>query len=98
VPELELDLPSTAIGKDYLGSSIFAAAPSGHGVQLSLGGLFGVAVSAVDGLEINLLGLNFGVGPGGVKLPLVGFVGPRVPPAALGAAQPAASSAAPAGT
>jgi hypothetical protein len=98
VPELELDLPSTAIGKDYLGSTIFAAAPSGSGVQLSLGGLLGVAVSAVDGLEINLLGLNFGIGPGGVKLPLVGFIGPRVQPGASGAAQPAAKSLPPAGS
>lgn len=89
VPELELDLPSTAIGKDYLGSAIFASAPSGHGVQLSLGGLLGVAVSAVDGLEVNVLGLNFGIGPGGVKLPVVGFLGPRVQPAASGATQPA---------
>ena len=46
VPELELDLPATAIGKDYLGSSIVGAAPSGSGVQLSLGGVLGLAVSA----------------------------------------------------
>jgi hypothetical protein len=76
VPELELDLPSTAIGKDYLGGSIFATAPSGSGMQLSLGGLLGVAVSGVDGVEFNLLGLNFGIGPGGLKLPLVGRIGP----------------------
>ena len=74
VPELEVDLPATAIGKDYLGSSIFAAAPSGSGVQLSLGGVFGLAVSAVDGLEFNVLGLNFGISPNGVKLPMVGRV------------------------
>ena len=48
VPELELDLPATAIGKDYLGSSIVGAAPSGSGVQLSFGGVLGLAVSAVD--------------------------------------------------
>lgn len=77
VPELEIDLPPTAIGKDYLGSSIFSTAPSGSGYQLSLGGLFGVAVSAVDGLELNLLGLNFGVSPSGLKLPIVGLIGAR---------------------
>ena len=38
VPELEVDLPATAIGKDYLGSAIVGAAPSGSGVRLSLGG------------------------------------------------------------
>ena len=75
MPELEVDLPATAIGKDYLGSSIFGAAPSGSGVQLSLGGMLGMAVSAVDGLEFNVLGLNFGISPNGVKLPMVGRVG-----------------------
>lgn len=77
VPELAIDLPPTAIGKDYLGSSIFGTAPSGSGYQLSLGGLFGVAVSAVDGFELNLLGLNFGVGPSGLKLPIIGLIGAR---------------------
>ena len=75
VPELEIDLPATAIGKDYLGSSIFGTAPSGSGFQLSLGGVLGVAASGVDGLELNLLGLNFGVGPSGLKLPIVGRIG-----------------------
>ena len=74
VPELEIDLPATAIGKDYLGSSIFAAAPSGRGFQVSLGGLLGFAASAVDGVELNFLGLNFGVSPSGVKLPIVGRI------------------------
>jgi len=75
VPELEADLPATAIGKDYLGSSIFSTAPSGSGFQLSLAGLFGVAASGVEGLELNLLGLNFGIGPSGVKLPMIGRIG-----------------------
>ena len=76
VPELEADLPATAIGKDYLGGSIFGTAPSGSGVQFSLAGLLGVSASGVEGLELNLLGLSFGVGPSGVKLPLVGRIGP----------------------
>ena len=75
VPELQLDLPATAIGKDYLGGAIFGAAPSGSGMQLSLGGVLGIAMSAVDGVELNLLGLNFGVSPNGLKLPLVGRLG-----------------------
>jgi hypothetical protein len=77
VPELEIDLPATAIGKDYLGGSIFSTAPSGSGFQLSLGGLLGVAASGVDGLELNVLGLNFGVSARGIKLPLVGRIGTR---------------------
>jgi len=77
VPELEIDLPATAIGKDYLGGSIFSTAPSGSGFQVSLGGLLGVAASGVDGLELNVLGLNFGVSARGIKLPLVGRIGTR---------------------
>jgi hypothetical protein len=95
VPELEVDLPATAIGKNYLGSSIFAAAPSGSGFQLSLAGLLGVSASAVDGLEFNLLGLNFGVSPGGVKLPIIGRVGSIRAPAERG---PQAAATVPART
>jgi hypothetical protein len=97
VPELELDLPATAIGKDYLGGSIFATAPSGSGVQLSLGGLLGVAVSAIDGVEVNLLGLNFGIGPGGLKLPIVGSIGTRALSAPRAPAQPTATGEAASG-
>ena len=75
VPELEMDLPATAIGKNYLGSAVFAAAPSGSGFQMSFAGLLGVSASGVDGLEFNLLGLSFGVSPNGVKLPIVGRIG-----------------------
>jgi hypothetical protein len=77
VPELEVDLPSTAIGKDYLRGGVFARAPSGTGYQLSLAGLLGVTASTVEGLEVNLLGLSFGVDPWppAIKLPLAGRLG-----------------------
>jgi hypothetical protein len=88
VPELGVDLPGTAIGKDYLGRSVFGSAPSGRGYQFSLGGLFGIAASGVEGLELNILGLNIGLGPSGLKLPLVGRIGPAFVPAAK--AEPAA--------
>jgi hypothetical protein len=81
VPELELDLPATAIGKDYLGDRILASAPSGSGFQLSLFGLVGITASAVEGIELNLLGLTFGINPlsPSLKLPIVGRIGaPRV--------------------
>jgi hypothetical protein len=81
VPELEADLPATAIGKDYLGGSVFARAPSGSGFQVSLLGLLGVAASGVEGLELNLLGLNFGVSGSGLKLPFIGRLGPAFKPA-----------------
>lgn len=79
VPELKADLPSTAIGKDYLRGGVFATAPSGSGYQMSLAGLFGVTASTVEGLEVNLLGLTFGVDPWppALKLPLAGRIGAR---------------------
>jgi hypothetical protein len=91
VPELEADLPATAIGKDYMGSTWFAAAPSGSGFQFSARGLLGLAASGVDGLELNILGLNFGVGPSGLKLPLVGRIGAVRIPGAIAAQESAAS-------
>lgn len=95
VPELELDLPATAIGKDYLGNAIFASAPSGSGFQISLAGLLGIAASGVEGLELNVLGLNFGIGPNGVKLPLVGRIGSaRTPPEDIRAIAPLVSDTA----
>jgi len=79
LPELKADLPPTAIGKDYLGDRIVASAPSGSGVQFSLAGLLGILVSGVEGLEVNVLGLSFGVNPfdPSIKLPLVGRIGPE---------------------
>lgn len=78
VPELEVDLPPTAIGKDYLGDRIVSTAPSGSGFQLSVAGLLGLTMSGVEGVEINLLGLSFGINPfdPAFKLPLAGRLGP----------------------
>ncbi len=74
VPELRLDLPPTAIGKDYLGPTTFIApAPSGSGWQVSLAGLAGVTVAREEGLEINLLGLGFGVDVNDARLRLPGL-------------------------
>jgi hypothetical protein len=58
---------------------VLSTAPSGKGFQFSLKGLLGIAASGVDGLELNLLGLNFGVSASGIKLPIVGRIGaPRI--------------------
>ena len=77
VPELRADLPPTAIGKDYLGASVFGSAPSGSGFQVSVAGVLGMTASSVEGLELNVLGLIFGLDPWppALKLPLVGRVG-----------------------
>ena len=79
VPELVLDLPPTAIGKDYLPGGGFAAkTPSGTGYQVSLFGLLGVMAGVEEGVEVNILGLTFGVDPKdlAIKLPLAGRLGP----------------------
>lgn len=75
VPELKVDLPATAVGKDYIGSRFVSTAPSGSGFQLTLAGLLGVAAGPVEGFELNFLGLSFGASGSGIKLPLVGRVG-----------------------
>ena len=76
-PELRADLPATAIGKDYLGWRLVASAPSGTGGQLNLFGVLGVLAGVEEGLELNVLGLTFGVDPLdlALKLPLAGRFG-----------------------
>lgn len=90
VPALHMNLPSTAIGKDYLGDGVLGRAPSGGGVQLSLLGLLGVVVAPTEGLEVNVLGLNFGLEllPPAVKLPAIGRIG-------FGSSPPARTPASP---
>lgn len=78
VPELQLTLPVTAIGKDYLpDGKVVDAAPSGTGYQLSLFGLLGFTAAKEEGLEINILGLSAGLDfrRPALKLPGVGRVG-----------------------
>jgi hypothetical protein len=78
VPELRLNLPATAIGKDYLGrTNLVAKAPSGTGYQLSIFGLFGVLLAWEEGLEINVLTFNLGFNPFKLhaKFPFIGSAG-----------------------
>lgn len=77
IPELRLDLPSTAVGKDYLGAVPIAKTASGTGAQVSLFGVLGVAAGLEDGFELNLFGLTFGIDPNdaAIKLPILGRVG-----------------------
>lgn len=77
VPGMRLALPASAIGKDYLVSDrLFALAPSGTGYQFSLFGVFGVMLALHEGLEVNFLGLVYGISPyeRAIKLPGFGTV------------------------
>ncbi|CEP36338.1 MULTISPECIES: DUF3750 domain-containing protein [unclassified Halomonas] len=77
VPGFEVTLPVTAIGKDYIFNGVFAAAPSGTGYQVSLGGVVGIMLALEEGIELNLLGLSFGldVMRPALKLPGIGRLG-----------------------
>ena len=60
VPEIEAELPPTAIGRDYPVDAWLFRTPAG-GWTLSLGGYAGMTVGRRDGIEVNLLGLVAGV-------------------------------------
>lgn len=90
VPELGLDLPATAIGKDWrpLAETVGWSA-SGSGVQLSIYGLLGATIGLEEGLEVNVLGLSveLDVFDLALELPSLGRVG--APPAPAVDARPA---------
>ena len=78
VPELGLDLPSTAIGKDWRPiNDAFGFSASGTGLQASLYGLLGTSIGFEEGVEINLLGLNLEVDlfDLALELPAIGRIG-----------------------
>jgi hypothetical protein len=78
VPELRMDLPATAIGKDFpINGSLVDRTPSGTGYQFSMLGLLGVSMAREEGVEFNLLGLNFGIDfiKPAFKLPFIGRLG-----------------------
>jgi hypothetical protein len=60
-----------------------SVAPSGTGIQLSLLGLAGVLVGWEEGVEVNLLGLTFGLdwNRPALKLPGLGRLGAPDTPA-----------------
>ncbi|UYV17697.1 DUF3750 domain-containing protein [Halomonas qaidamensis] len=77
VEGLDVALPTTAVGKDYLFNGVAATVPSGSGYQLSLGGVMGIMFALEEGLEINLLGLSAGIDfmRPAIKLPGIGRLG-----------------------
>ncbi len=78
VPDLQLEMPPTAIGKDFLGDGPqFGLTPSGTGYQASIHGIFGLAVAVKEGLEVHLFGTTFGIDPNNlaIKIPGIGRLG-----------------------
>jgi hypothetical protein len=78
VPELQIALPPTAIGKDFpYSGEFFGLTPSGTRVRATLGGYLGLTVGWVEGLEINFLGAVFGldIRRPAIKLPGLGRLG-----------------------
>jgi hypothetical protein len=62
VPGLGAALPPTAIGKDWHPNGEWLGwTPSRTGVRLSAGGLLGVAIGWIEGIEVNVLGLVAGI-------------------------------------
>lgn len=77
-PEATVELPSHAIGKDYLtNSNIFALSPSGSGGQISVFGLLGITLGLAEGFEFNILSMTFGIDilRPALKLPFYGRLG-----------------------
>ena len=75
---MDVELPAHAVGKDYFGpSQFFATTASETGFQFSAFGLLGLSVGLAEGVEVNLLGLHFGVDfwTPALKLPIVGRLG-----------------------
>jgi hypothetical protein len=78
IPEARIALPPTAMGKDWHEQAFFAGrTPSGTGLQVSLGGLLGITIGWVEGVEINVLGLVTGIDVRrpAIKLPGFGRIG-----------------------
>jgi hypothetical protein len=78
VPELGIELPPHAIGKDWLPEGgVLGRSESGTGFQLSLFGVLGMTLGLAEGVEFNVLGLSFGVDVWrpALKLPMVGRLG-----------------------
>lgn len=85
VPELGIQLPSNAVGRDFRDSFYGGWTDSGTGVELNLWGYAGLKLGWVEGVEFNLLGLVAGVDirRPAIKLPGYGRIGlPAAPPIA----------------
>ena len=76
-PRLALDLPSTAIGKDYRAFPTLLSSSASGGMHLGLVGLFALSLGVSEGIEISILGLNieFDLFDAAIEIPGAGRIG-----------------------
>ena len=74
---LRVDLPPTAIGKDYVDGPGLMPTPSNTGYQFSVYGVLGASLALEEGFEINLGGANYGLDLNwpAIRIPAVGRLG-----------------------
>ena len=77
IPELTVELPPHAVGKDYPAGGIVDLTETGKGVHINFWGIAGASLGLAEGVEISLMGLNAGVDilRPALKLPMIGRVG-----------------------
>lgn len=80
VPELGVQLPSNAVGRDFRDGFYAGLSDSGTGIELNLWGYAGFKLGWVEGIEVNLLGLVAGldIRHPAIKLPGYGRIGAPV--------------------
>ena len=77
-PEIGVELPPTAIGKDWINEGdFFGVSETNTGFQVSALGVLGFTLGLGEGVEVNLLGMSFGLDlwRPAIKLPFVGRLG-----------------------
>jgi Protein of unknown function (DUF3750) len=77
-PGIYVEMPPHAIGKDWIDDGrFFAKSETGTGYQFSVYGLLGLTVGLAEGIEVNILGMTFGIDimRPALKLPFIGRVG-----------------------
>lgn len=83
VPELGVELPPTAVGKDWLEDGhLVGISETNTGFIVSFWGALGFTAGLGDGVEVNLLGMTFGLDlwRPALKMPFVGRLGFRDAP------------------
>ncbi len=73
-PELEVAMPSEAVGRDFRADGAIAGLTGSHtGVELSIYGVLGAKLGWVEGVEVNFMGLVAGLDVRRPALKIPGF-------------------------